>query len=107
MNANRIPENDHYYANTKWLLKLRWVAVVGQLVTILECDLAVSACRSRWSLGNGLGDCGHVDLKYRAAALVSPLASASRMIPDDEQKTRPVRRGLILGTSFNSGHACL
>ena len=35
MNANRIPENDHYYANTKWLLKLRWVAVVGQLVTIL------------------------------------------------------------------------
>ena len=35
MNATRIPESDHYYANTKWLLKLRWVAVVGQLVTIL------------------------------------------------------------------------
>ena len=35
MNTLGISENDHYYANTKWLLKLRWVAVVGQLVTIL------------------------------------------------------------------------
>ncbi len=35
MNTIGLPKNDHYYANTKWLLKLRWVAVVGQLVTIL------------------------------------------------------------------------
>lgn len=28
-------ESDHSYANARWLLKLRWVAVVGQLVTII------------------------------------------------------------------------
>lgn len=30
-----ISTGDHHYANARWLLKLRWVAVVGQIGTIL------------------------------------------------------------------------
>jgi two-component system sensor histidine kinase RegB len=34
MKPQRISESDHHYANARWLLKLRWVAVVGQVATI-------------------------------------------------------------------------
>lgn len=35
MNTIREFDSDYSYANARWLLKLRWVAVVGQLVTIV------------------------------------------------------------------------
>ncbi len=35
MQATRITTRaEHHYANARWLLKLRWVAVIGQLATI-------------------------------------------------------------------------
>ena len=30
-----MPPNNHHYLNATWLMKLRWVAVVGQLMTIV------------------------------------------------------------------------
>ncbi len=30
-----VTSADHYYANARWLLKLRWVAVIGQIAVIL------------------------------------------------------------------------
>ena len=35
MIARIVTSGDHHYANARWLLKLRWVAVVGQIATIL------------------------------------------------------------------------
>ena len=76
MNATRIPESDHYYANTKWLLKLRWVAVVGQAGHDPRCDVDI-ANQNPHGMGNGLGNRGHASVEHRADALVSPLATAA------------------------------
>jgi two-component system sensor histidine kinase RegB len=35
MNTTRVSDSDHSYANARWLIKLRWVAVIGQMVTII------------------------------------------------------------------------